>query len=315
MPVQGSGVRTLREVSGPRPRPETPGDRILGPVRIPQASAPVPARDSLVACLGAVLELDVAALPGLADGTGDPLSPALATRVLGALGVGLAPVADPSAFSWPGPWIAHVRPPAPAPSRYVVMFGVPSGVVWDPTEDGAPVQPDWITEGYLVAAGDIALARPPRPPAPASTGWVQAIWVAPRAGEPATERPSAAALPGRGLDGDRHATGSGTFPSGVPGSALTLIEAEVCESFDPPLGPDDHRRNLVTRGIALNELVGHEFHVGAVRCRGMRLCEPCTVMQRYAGRPVLRPLVHRGGLRADILTAGEIRPGDEIAAA
>ncbi|HYZ82364.1 MAG TPA: MOSC domain-containing protein, partial [Solirubrobacteraceae bacterium] len=75
-----------------------------------------------------------------------------------------------------------------------------------------------------------------------------------------------------------------------------------------------HRRNVVTRGVALNDLVGHEFTVGAVRCRGMRLCEPCTVVQRYAGRPVLRALVHRGGLRADILSEGEIRPGDEIQA-
>jgi len=88
----------------------------------------------------------------------------------------------------------------------------------------------------------------------------------------------------------------------------------VCESFDPPLSPDDHRRNVVTRGVALNDLVGHEFTLGAVRCKGMRLCEPCTVVQRYAGRPVLRALVHRGGLRADILTEGEIAVGDELRA-
>jgi MOSC domain-containing protein YiiM len=88
----------------------------------------------------------------------------------------------------------------------------------------------------------------------------------------------------------------------------------VCESFDPSLAPQEHRRNLVTRGIDLNSLVGHEFVVGAVRCRGMRLCEPCTVIDRYASRPLLRPLVHRGGLRADILTAGEIRVGDAIRA-
>ena len=67
-----------------------------------------------------------------------------------------------------------------------------------------------------------------------------------------------------------------------------MIEAEVCESFEPPLEPGEHRRNLVTRGIDLNRLVGHDFTVGEVLCRGMRLCEPCTVMQRYAGRPVLR---------------------------
>jgi MOSC domain-containing protein YiiM len=93
---------------------------------------------------------------------------------------------------------------------------------------------------------------------------------------------------------------------------MTLIEAEVCESFDPPLRPDEHRRNLITRGIGLNDLVGHEFLVGEVRCRGMRLCEPCTVVDRYATRPVLRALVHRGGLRADILEDGEIRLGDSL---
>jgi MOSC domain-containing protein YiiM len=95
---------------------------------------------------------------------------------------------------------------------------------------------------------------------------------------------------------------------------LTLIEAEVCESFDPPLTADEHRRNLVTRGIDLNRLVGSEFTIGTVRCRGMRLCEPCTVADGYASLPILRPLVHRGGLRADILADGQLHIGDEITA-
>ena len=120
------------------------------------------------------------------------------------------------------------------------------------------------------------------------------------------------ALAGLGLESDRHVTGDGTFPSGLPGSALTLIEREVCDSFTPPLAPGEHRRNVVTGGIDLNGLVGREFAIGDVRCRGMRLCEPCTVIQRYASRPVLRPLVHRGGLRADILDDGVIRVGDPV---
>ena len=86
----------------------------------------------------------------------------------------------------------------------------------------------------------------------------------------------------------------------------------MCESFDPPLQPDEHRRNVVTRGIELNGLVGREFRLGEVRCRGMRLCEPCRVVQGYAGRPVLRALVHRGGLRADVLEDGTIRAGDTV---
>jgi MOSC domain-containing protein YiiM len=141
---------------------------------------------------------------------------------------------------------------------------------------------------------------------------VERICLAPGAGQAVRVADAARALPGRGLEGDRYVSGSGTFPTGPPGSALTLIEAEVCEAFDPPLGPGEHRRNVVTRGIALNDLLGHEFTLGDVRCRGMRLCEPCTVVQRYAGRSVLRELVHRGGLRADILTEGEIRVGDEL---
>jgi hypothetical protein len=193
------------------------------------------------------------------------------------------------------------------------MFGVPSGVVWDPAENGA-VENEWIEEGFLIAATDIALARPEPPTAPAGTGTLEGIFIAPSAGEPTRSLERVRALAGRGLEDDRHVTGTGTFPSGLPGSALTLIEAEVCESFDPKLAPDEHRRNLVTRGIDLNALVGVEFRIGALRCRGTRLCEPCTVAQRYASRPVLRALVHRGGLRADILDDGQIALGDEISA-
>ena len=76
----------------------------------------------------------------------------------------------------------------------------------------------------------------------------------------------------------------------------------------------EHRRNLVVSGVELNGLVGHDFAVGDVRCRGMRLCEPCTVVDRYAGRPVLRALVHRGGIRADVLADGQIKVGDPVRA-
>ena len=271
-----------------------------------------PPGESLVACLATVLELDPEQLPRL-DAAEDPSAVGLASRWLGGLGLGMARVADPATFSWAGPWIARVEPPGADPVRFVVMYGVPSGVVWDPAGSGE-VDNERIMEGYLVAAGDIAQARPPLPTAPSAVGHVERICISPAAGEPMRALEAAVALPGRGLDGDRYPSGAGTFPTGPPGSALTLIEAEVCEAFDPPLGPDQHRRNIVTRGIALNDLLGHEFTLGDVRCRGMRLCEPCTVVQRYAGRPVLRELVHRGGLRADILSEGEIRVGDELRA-
>jgi MOSC domain-containing protein YiiM len=192
------------------------------------------------------------------------------------------------------------------------MYGNPSGVAYDPAGDSD----GWELEaGYTVAAADIALARPALPEAPETTGVIEALFVSPEAAAPARALQHVRAIAGSGLDGDRHTVGKGTFPSGMPGSALTLIEAEVCESFAPTLTGDDHRRNVVTRGIDLNRLVGHEFMLGDVRCRGMRLCEPCTVIQRYAERPLLRPLVHRGGLRADILADGELRVGDEVRAA
>jgi MOSC domain len=194
------------------------------------------------------------------------------------------------------------------------MYGVPSGVVWDPDRAAATPSGE-IEDGFLIAATDISLAMPTRPGLDAAGGVVERICVAPSAGEAVACLEKVSAIAGKGLDGDRHLVGRGTFPSGISGSALTLIQAEVCESFDPPLAPEEHRRNLVVRGVELNTLVGHEFRIGDVLCRGMRLCEPCTVIDRYASRSLLRPLVHRGGLRADILTDGEISVGDELAAA
>jgi hypothetical protein len=269
----------------------------------------VGAQSSFIACLATILELPASDVPDVPPGE-DPTGWRV-MRWLGGLGLGLVPVEDASSFSWAGPWVGWVVPAGGGEREAVVMYGVPSGVAYDPagvTEAGA-----WRLDGGLVVAAlDVALARPPSPDAPAATGTVEGIFVAPDAGAPAERLDRATAIAGSGLEGDRHVTGSGTFPSGLPGSALTLIEAEVCESFTPPLEASEHRRNVVTRGIALNQLVGHEFMVGSVRCRGMRLCEPCTVVDRYASRPVLRALVHRGGLRADILDDGALRVGDVV---
>jgi len=270
----------------------------------PSESELPPETASFLACVATIVELPFEKLPRPGAGE-DPATGWTVSRWLGGLGLGLARIADAASFSWPGPWIALTD------GRYVVMYGVPSGVVWDPV-GGAPGE---IEDGFIVAAADIALALPPRLAPPTGAGTVETVAVAANAAEPARLLDTARALAGQGLEGDRHVAGTGTFPSGRPGSALTLIEAEVCESFDPPLEPSEHRRNVVTRGIDLNALVGYEFTVGEVPCRGMRLCEPCTVVQRYAGRPVLRPLVHRGGLRADILRDGEIHVGDAVRAA
>jgi hypothetical protein len=263
-----------------------------------------------LACLATILELRFDDLPRPASDE-DPARGFTVTRWLAGLGLGLAPLEDPASFSWPGPWIARLRSPS-GERRGVVMYGVPSGVAWDP--GGADEDPDdVIDDGFLVAATDIALAMPARSDPAAQAGLVEQICVAASAGAPVENLQAVTAIAGKGLDADRHTVGRGTFPSGVSGSALTLIAAEVCESFDPPLAPGEHRRNLVTRGVDLNALVGQEFTIGDVRCRGMRLCEPCTVLDRYASRPLLRPLVHRGGLRADILIGGQITRGDALA--
>jgi hypothetical protein len=273
----------------------------------PDSGTPATEASTFVACVATILELRYGDVP--APEPGEELPGWRTMRWLGGLGIGLVPVADPAGFQWAGPWIGLVG--SGGQRRAVVMYGVPSGVVWDPG-DAVETDEPGLVGGFVLAALDVALARPPLPDAPGTGGTVEAIFVAPAAGAPAEARDEARAVPDSGLEGDRHTTGDGTFPSGMPGSALTLIEAEVCESFDPPLAAGEHRRNVVTRGIDLNALVGHEFEVGEVRCRGMRLCEPCTVVERYASRPVLRALVHRGGLRADILTDGVVRKGDAV---
>jgi len=126
------------------------------------------------------------------------------------------------------------------------------------------------------------------------------------------------AIPGRGLEGDRYFLGSG-FYSGKPGPhrELTLIELETIAALARDhgirLAPGEARRNLVSEGIALNHLVDREFLVGEVVARGLRLCEPCAHLAELTDRRALAALVHRGGLRAQILSEGWIRVGDRIA--
>jgi hypothetical protein len=114
-----------------------------------------------------------------------------------------------------------------------------------------------------------------------------------------------------GLDGDRYSLGIGTYSASSDrrGRAMTLIESEVLE--DVGLTGSQARRNLVTQGVRLNDLVGIEFRVGEIVCRGARLCEPCLRLEERTGVTV-RAFVHRGGLNADVLVGGEIRVGDRI---
>lgn len=126
------------------------------------------------------------------------------------------------------------------------------------------------------------------------------------------------AMAERGLEGDRYYSGSGTY-SKHPGSGrhVTLIESETIEALKSDYGVEitagQARRNIVTCAVALNHLVGREFTVGAVRLRGMRLCDPCAHLEQLTLPGVLRGLIHRGGLRADILSNGVIQVGDAVA--
>jgi MOSC domain-containing protein YiiM len=124
-------------------------------------------------------------------------------------------------------------------------------------------------------------------------------------------------VPGRGLEGDRYFNHAGTF-SQRPGTGrdVTLIELEAIEALERDLkiklDLKDSRRNIATRGVALNHLVGKEFRVGNVRFRGIRLCEPCSHLETLTLKGVEAGLLHRGGLRAEILNEGIIRVGDSV---
>jgi MOSC domain-containing protein YiiM len=125
------------------------------------------------------------------------------------------------------------------------------------------------------------------------------------------------ALEATGLQGDRYAAQLGTY-SRDPGSGrhVTLVESEALEALERDYGivldPGLTRRNLVTRGVYLNHLIGREFSVGGVLLRGSRLCEPCAHMEKLTIKGARRGLIHRGGLRAEILKGGMIRMGDSI---
>lgn len=156
------------------------------------------------------------------------------------------------------------------------------------------------------------------------SGTVVAIYVAAGAGEPMQPRTAARAVPGRGLEGDRYFDGAGMFSGkAAPGrevTEVTLIEDEVIEHLQHDLGLDvrapDSRRNIVTRSVALNDLVGVEFSIGEARLCGAGLCEPCvSLVKSPRNKHLLRGLVHKGGLRAQILSEGVIGVGDRVGAA
>lgn len=286
----------------------------MRPVDPPASGAPF--QRSVAACLAAMLELDVAAVPVPEAQHPEPWT--VWRNWLGQRALGFVPILDPKGFNWPGPWLAVLS--RDGGEAGAVAFGAPPGIAWSPLGD---VEFAAVERGYLIAPADVALwAARPRQTA-RSAGTVEAIAIAAEREEAMVLVGEAMARAGRGLEGDRYFEGDGTFSSTHDrGHDLTLIEAEAIEDLQLPAGrlaPEEARRNVITRGIDLHALVGRRFTVGDVECFGQRLCEPCAHLERLGaqiGKPgTLRALIHKGGLRADILSDGRIATGDPVAAA
>ena len=149
---------------------------------------------------------------------------------------------------------------------------------------------------------------------------VERIFVKPLSGGPQVEQDQVAVVAGAGIEGDRY---FGRHEE--PGQNLTLVEAEEIESFltehKRPYDLSVTSRNLVTRGVRLNDLLGREFHIGEVKLRGFELCEPCLELGTVLASPqlvaarVVKHFVHRAGLRADVLTGGTIARGAKVESA
>ena len=157
-------------------------------------------------------------------------------------------------------------------------------------------------------------------------GSVVSIHLAAEASAPMQSITEVRAFPGRGLEGDRYFAGTGFYSktSSYGGREVTLIEIEAVEALfggvlnaagercGIKLSAADTRRNIATSGVPLNHLVDREFRVGAVLMRGTRLCEPCKYLDELTRGGVMSGLIHRGGLRAFILSEGVIRVGDAV---
>jgi MOSC domain-containing protein YiiM len=145
------------------------------------------------------------------------------------------------------------------------------------------------------------------------SGQVEAIFVAAEPGELPAPVERVRARAGRGLEGNRYYWTEGDAP---PGRAVTLIAAEAMDAVasdgDVSIEPAATRRNVLTRGIDVNELVGKRFRIGDVECEGVELCEPCAHLESMTQPGMVKAFVHRAGLNADILTDGEISVGDPV---
>ena len=145
------------------------------------------------------------------------------------------------------------------------------------------------------------------------SGHVEAIFVASEPGELPAPVERVRAYAGRGLEGNRYYWEDGDAP---PGRGITLIAAEAVDAValqgDVSIEPAATRRNVLTRGIDVNNLVGKRFRIGDVECEGVELCEPCAHLESMTQPGAIKAFAHRGGLNADILTDGEISVGDAV---
>jgi MOSC domain-containing protein YiiM len=144
-------------------------------------------------------------------------------------------------------------------------------------------------------------------------GRVEGIYITGEHGALPEPVESVRALAGRGLEGNRY-----FYDDAPAGRAITLIAAEAVEAMEREHGisiePRESRRNVVTRGVDVNDLVGKRFRVGDVEFQGIELCEPCADLQAMTKPGVIKGLLHRGGLNADILSDGAINVGDAVVA-
>ena len=141
-------------------------------------------------------------------------------------------------------------------------------------------------------------------------GRVEAVYITAEHGALAHAVVSVQAIAGKGIEGNRY------FDEGRPEAELTLIEAEQIEQVAAESGIQVDAaatgRNVLTRGVALNDLVGKRFRVGELECRGVEVCEPCTTFESKTRPGALKAFVHRAGLNAEILVGGVLRPGDLV---
>lgn len=146
-------------------------------------------------------------------------------------------------------------------------------------------------------------------------GEVVGIYIASTADAPMESLQEARLVEGKGIEGDRYYAGTGTH-SDEECYEVTLIESETVEAMQREYrlecDASEPRRNIVTRGFALNHLVNREFQIGEIRLRGLALREPCAHLMEVTSHKMAIGLMHRGGLGAQVISSGIIHVGDPI---